>query len=83
MKGLEHLSCEGGLRAGTAQHGEGSGRITSICINAQRKESDPFSVMLSARRRDSGHKLEHRRFPLNVREGDRALLPKKVVGSLP
>jgi len=58
----------------TAQPGkeEAQGNLTNFCksVNKGCKEHGArlFSVVPCARRRGSRHKLEHRRFPLNMRK---------------
>ena len=85
MKGLEHLSCEERLRAGTVLPGEGKtqGDLINVYKHLQRRcregaekvqrrcredKARLFSVVPSDRTRGNGHKLKHRRFPLNIRK---------------
>lgn len=55
----------------TAWRREASGGILSACINTwwgRVMKTEPNSVEPSARTRGSGHKLEDRRLPLNIRK---------------
>jgi len=82
IKGLEHLSNEDRLRAGTVQPREEKAsewrwEISSMYRNTQEEGAKKIvpcsSVMPSDRTRGNGHKLKHRRFPMNISEGDQAL----------
>jgi len=75
IKGLDHLSYEEKLRAGTVQPGKEKAQGGFYqCIQVpegreQRGQSQAFSsVVFSDRPRGNGHIMKHRRFPLNIRK---------------
>jgi len=74
VKGLEHLSREERLRAGTVQPGEekAQGVLTKVYKYLQggcREDGTGlFPVVPRDRTRGNGHRLKHRRCPLNIRE---------------
>ena len=76
VKRLEHLSYEErlrelGLQLCSVWRREGWGQILLKYINNQRecaKRMGPGSFLWCPVTRSSGHKLRHRRFPLNIRK---------------
>jgi len=74
MKGLEYLSCEERLRAGTVQPGEekDQGNLVNVhkYLKGGCKEDGArlFSVVPRDTTRGNGHKPKHKRFPLNIRK---------------
>ena len=96
IKGLEHLSYEERLRAGTVQPGEEKAQRDLIHVYKYREgghneeEGDRlFSVLPTDRTRDSGHKLKNMTLHLNTRKHvfplrvvkHRNRLPREVVKS--
>jgi len=72
IKGLEHLSTEERLRAGTVLSGEEKAQWGLINVSKYLKGGCKdegarlFSMVLSDRTTANGHKLKYRRLPLNI-----------------
>jgi len=73
IRGLEHLTYEERLRAGTVQPGEEQalGDLINVCKhlmgNTMEAGARLFSVVPSDRTRGNGHKLKYRKFFSNIR----------------
>jgi len=91
LKGLQHLSCDRGLRE-AVQPGRGSGVSPHLQTSDRRMHREQiFSVLPSAKTRVNAPTRGHRRFPLNTWKHFCAVqmmerwhgLPREAVGSPP
>lgn len=72
MRGLKHLPYEERLRA-LGLFSQEKRKLSGDLISAYKHWTELFSVVCSDRTRDNGHKLEYRKFLLNVRKNFFAL----------